>query len=141
MLPQHYVPIERIPLLPNGKIDRSALPVPASEFADDAPNLLESRREVSADTRVALLQKIWADVLGYPVGANDNFFELGGNSMLALRMIVRVERATGIRFNLVKLASGTLNSLAAELPEPAGITTSRRGIRAFVSRKIGRATV
>src|SRR3546814_1427690 len=63
MLPQHYVPIERITLLPNGKIYRSALPVPASEFADDAPNLLESRREVSADTRIALLQKIWADVL------------------------------------------------------------------------------
>lgn len=136
MLPQHYVRIERIPLLPNGKIDRSALPLTVPEFSDDIPNLLESRREVGADARVALLQNIWADVLGYPVGADDNFFEIGGNSMLALRMIVRVEQATGIRFNLIKLASGTLHSLAAELPKPAGSNESRRGIRAFVMRML-----
>jgi len=137
MLPQHYVLIERIPLLPNGKIDRKALPAPVSVSVEEGADIPETPDEESADPRVALLREIWADVLGSTVGPDDNFFELGGNSMLALRMIVRVEQATGMRFNLIKLASGTVHSLAAELPKLARNKKSGPGIRALVSRMFG----
>lgn len=134
MLPHHYVALDRIPLLPNGKTDRSALPAPMDTFVMPEPD----SPDADADVRVVQLRQIWMDVLGSPVNADDNFFEIGGDSMLALRMITRVQRATGIRFNLIALATGTLRSLAQELPAPASGAKSGTAIGSFVRFLFGR---
>src|SRR6185436_3687950 len=90
-LPAHMVPaaivsIDRIPLTPNGKVDRRALPAPA----------LESHAEPAAPRTPAeeTLAAVWSQVLGgRDVGVNDNFFALGGDSILAIQVVTRAARA------------------------------------------------
>ncbi|MFC7302485.1 non-ribosomal peptide synthetase [Cognatiluteimonas weifangensis] len=117
MLPQHFVVLPEIPLLPNGKIDRNALPAPvaAAQATTPAPDAAGS----AADPRVRYLAGVWSELLGLPAGADDNFFELGGHSMLAVQMATRVERDTGVRIKLIRLGAETLAQVAAALPVPA----------------------
>ncbi|ALM82672.1 hypothetical protein ASB57_06630 [Bordetella sp. N] len=87
MAPAMYVRLERLPLMPNGKVDRAALPAPAvstNESAQVAP---------SSDAETLLLA-IWREVLGREdIGVTDNFFEVGGDSILSLRIIARAAQA------------------------------------------------
>jgi acyl carrier protein len=87
MVPSAFVMLEALPLMPNGKIDRRALPWAG-----------EGRREAQAEylaPRTAaeeVVAGIWADVLRVKrVGVQDNFFELGGHSLLATQLISRVK--------------------------------------------------
>jgi acyl carrier protein len=60
---------------------------------------------------------VWCDLIGIDhVRARDNFLDLGGHSLLAVEMAARVRRETGVRLNLLEIATGTLASLAMELP-------------------------
>ena len=116
MVPQHVVALEAIPLLPNGKVDRKALPVPRTSPA---------RRPVQAaagneDPRVSYLVLVWSEILGTPADARDNFFDLGGHSMLAVQMASRVARDTGVKIRLLDLATRTLEQIAMTLPESGG---------------------
>ena len=89
MQPTHWVCLERFPLTPNGKIDRAALPLPATRTTAAAPD---------ADPLQALVGQVWADVLGRTaVDAEDDFFALGGHSLTAARMAARLDvlRPTG----------------------------------------------
>jgi amino acid adenylation domain-containing protein len=117
MVPQHIVALEALPLLPNGKLDRNALPQPGAR-ADAAAATVERHdaegRDV--DPRVAYLAGIWSELLGTPAGPGDNFFEIGGHSMLGVQMANRVARDTGVRIKLIRLGTQTLAELAADLP-------------------------
>ncbi|WP_175804707.1 non-ribosomal peptide synthetase [Burkholderia ambifaria] len=91
-LPAHMVPdtlmlLPALPVMPNGKIDRAALPRPeAASVPDGVP--VEPRTPVEA----ALL-RIFAEVLGcQPGGVDDNFFEHGGQSLKAIQMVSRIRR-------------------------------------------------
>ncbi|ANW03875.1 non-ribosomal peptide synthetase [Bradyrhizobium icense] len=87
MVPSRIVLLERLPLAPNGKIDRHALP---------APDVAYSGAEYQAPRTPAemALAAIWAELLGRPaVGLADNFFELGGDSIISLQMVSRARRA------------------------------------------------
>jgi acyl carrier protein len=85
MVPARLVMLEQIPLMPNGKIDRKALP--AAELVGEAENYVAPRNEVEE-----ILCGIWEQVLGVTrVGVKDNFFELGGHSLLATQVMARVE--------------------------------------------------
>ncbi|RWU21428.1 non-ribosomal peptide synthetase [Pseudomonas alkylphenolica] len=90
MVPQHWLLLEQLPLNANGKLDRSALPVPqaASPLAFQAPqNALQAQ-----------LAAIWAQVLNLEqVGITDNFFELGGDSIVSIQVVSRAREA-GIHF-------------------------------------------
>ncbi len=94
MIPSVFVVMDALPLNPNGKIDRKALPPPvdghrAGPAADDvAPSgALEEG-----------LAAIWRDVLGLTyIGANDSFFDRGGHSLLAMQVIARVDQVMGIK--------------------------------------------
>ncbi|MFJ9041077.1 amino acid adenylation domain-containing protein [Streptomyces sp. NPDC102406] len=94
MLPHYMVPgavvlLDDLPLLPNGKVDRRALPAPEPETDLAA----ESGQH---DLREDLLAGILADVLGRPaVGPHDSFFDLGGHSLLAMRVVSRVRAVLG----------------------------------------------
>lgn len=113
-IPAHIVVLERFPLLASGKIDMAALPAPAavhaSETDDDEPATPGER----------MLADVWKGLLRLPtIRASDNFFDLGGDSLLALTMVMQVEKATRVRLNLLKLANSNLRALATELPEEA----------------------
>jgi amino acid adenylation domain-containing protein/FkbH-like protein/non-ribosomal peptide synthase protein (TIGR01720 family) len=89
MLPSAFVMLEALPLLPNGKIDRRALPAPDATRSD----LLET---YSAPSTIVeeLLTGIWSKVLGIErVGIHDNFFELGGDSILSIQAIAKAKQA------------------------------------------------
>lgn len=111
MLPQHLLLLDALPLLPNGKINRHALPSP--QFEARAATSLDG-----VEPRLALLLGLVREVLGQPdVGPDDNFFEVGGHSLLAVSLLGKLEAATGSRLNLLRLANHSLRTLAQELPE------------------------
>lgn len=120
MVPQHAVVLERMPLLPNGKIDRKSLPMPGqtvsggmatpdavAQAAADAP-----RNEVERRVAAAMGQ-----VLGMPdIGVHDNFFALGGHSLLAAQLTARLNRDFGASLSLRALFDGpTVGQLAEAL--------------------------
>jgi amino acid adenylation domain-containing protein len=114
MVPQHFVVLGELPLLPNGKVDRNALPSPVARV--EAPRPSPEATDAEVDPRVQYLSAVWTELLGLPAGADDNFFDLGGHSMLAMQMASRVERDTGERIKLIRLGAETLAQVAAGLP-------------------------
>ncbi|WP_448032947.1 non-ribosomal peptide synthase/polyketide synthase [Bradyrhizobium liaoningense] len=87
MVPPRIAVLERLPLMPSGKVDRHMLPVP-----DVAHGSAEHQAPcTSAEIAFAA---IWAELLGQPaVSVSDNFFELGGDSIISLQMVSRARRA------------------------------------------------
>ncbi|RUO41303.1 hypothetical protein CWE22_03755 [Pseudidiomarina aestuarii] len=82
MLPNMLVQLEAMPLTPNGKLDRNALPEPEQ----DQRNYVAPRNELEQ-----ALCLIWQDILGITrVGVHDDFFQLGGNSILAISLSHRI---------------------------------------------------
>ena len=87
MVPSRIAVLERLPLAPNGKVDRQALPAP------DAAHIGAEYQAPRTPAEMALAA-IWAELLGRPaVGLADNFFELGGDSIISLQMVSRARRA------------------------------------------------
>ncbi|TDK28519.1 amino acid adenylation domain-containing protein [Luteimonas aestuarii] len=121
MVPQHLVVLDAIPLLPNGKVDRKALPAPASRGTTRGIDLS------AASPALRYLVATCAEVIGDAVAPDDNFFDAGGHSMLAIKLINRVQRDTGMRLNLLALASSTLSQLAEALPQDGVPETSIAG--------------
>ena len=118
VLPAHMVPsavvvLDRMPLTPQHKIDRRALPAP--ERAVPAGRV-EPR---SAEERA--LAAIWADVLGvHEVGVTDDFFDLGGESILAARVLARVRDELGVRLTVRDVFTArTVAALSPLLADPS----------------------
>ncbi len=125
MLPQHVVRLAAIPLLPNGKIDRRALPAPG----DDEPRRESAapRQATPAETAIAA---IWEELLGVGgVQSGDNFFELGGHSLLAMRAAAKMEQQLGVRIDPRRLTVESLGQLAAGIA-PVDRQTDSRGLAA-----------
>ncbi|AOJ09526.1 non-ribosomal peptide synthetase [Burkholderia mayonis] len=115
-LPAHMVPraiirLDAIPLLPNGKLNRRALPAPPR--ADAAAG----ERKGPRTPLHRLLAACWADVLRRDaVGIDENFFELGGDSLLGTQLLSRVKRDLELDARLGDLfRHPTVESLAAHL--------------------------
>ncbi|WP_211958824.1 non-ribosomal peptide synthetase, partial [Cupriavidus numazuensis] len=86
MVPGAIVVLNALPLNPNGKVDRKALPEPAQ--------VASAGYEAPVGEVETILARIWAEVLKLPhVGRHDNFFELGGDSILSLQIVARARRA------------------------------------------------
>ena len=87
MVPSAYVLLEEIPLAPNGKTDRKALPVP------DGDAYARGVYEAPVGEVEEALAGIWSEMLNIEqVGRNDNFFNLGGHSLLATQVISRIRK-------------------------------------------------
>lgn len=118
MIPTYIAAIDAIPLTPNGKVDRRALPEP--EFGLREREDLELPRD-GMEEQVAA---IWAEVLGDtagPIGIHDDFFELGGHSLKAAVLAGKLQQATGtlVPFSLIfELTS--IAEMAAWLKERGG---------------------
>jgi non-ribosomal peptide synthase protein (TIGR01720 family) len=121
MLPSAFIRLDALPRLPNGKMDRAALPMP--DFSVPA--------DVSADTGVdaaqATLLAIWRGVLGRPdIGADDNFFEAGGDSILAIQAVSRAREAGFAMSPRDVFVHGSVSALAAHCPLTAASAQTHR---------------
>lgn len=109
MIPSAFVTLPALPLTPNGKVDRISL------RRTEEPQIAR-RKSLSAtsDPIHKRLIEIWASVLdSVPVSASDNFWELGGNSLLAARLIQKIERCFGTRLTIsVLIQAPTVEQLA-----------------------------
>ncbi len=86
MLPAQIVQLTAMPLTPNGKLDRLALPEPNEIIPAPESGFIEPRTETELE-----IARIWAALLGFDmIGIHDNFFELGGHSLLVTQAIARL---------------------------------------------------
>jgi aspartate racemase len=93
MVPAAFVPLEALPLNPNAKVDRQALPPPAARPMEPG-----QRDHLPRDPLELQLAQLWEQVLGVrPIGVHDDFFELGGHSLLAVRLLALIEKHLGKR--------------------------------------------
>ncbi|WP_139487910.1 AMP-binding protein [Brevibacillus dissolubilis] len=87
MIPSYFVPIDHIPLTPNGKVDRNALPEPQEDAS-----VTSSYQEATTQLE-KMLTGIWEELLQVQnIGVHDDFFELGGHSLIAIKMQVEIEK-------------------------------------------------
>jgi acyl carrier protein len=98
MIPSYFVQIDKIPLNPNGKLDRKKLPEPEITPGE--------RYEAPGNEVEEKLVEIWAEVLNIDrtsIGVNDNFFELGGHSLTATVVMSRIHNMFNVRMTLSEL--------------------------------------
>ncbi|MER5983199.1 amino acid adenylation domain-containing protein [Streptomyces sp. NPDC001787] len=139
MLPQAYLPLAEIPLNANGKTDRKRLPSPEDTGAEGAAGRVEPR--TATEQRIA---DIWAELLGVRVGVEDSFFHSGGNSILAIRLISRIQEEFDIDFKVrtvfegptvARLAAATESAIRAEIAalSPAELTNGQELAKEFTA--------
>ncbi|MBV9495593.1 MAG: amino acid adenylation domain-containing protein, partial [Acidobacteria bacterium] len=98
MVPSVFVPLEQMPLSPNGKLDRKALPAP------DATAIATRAYEPPQGETETTLATIWQELLHVErIGRNDNFFEVGGHSLLATQLVSKIRTELGIELPLKTL--------------------------------------
>ncbi|MGF0176758.1 amino acid adenylation domain-containing protein [Streptomyces sp. Marseille-Q5077] len=118
MVPWAYVQLDEMPLTPNRKLDRKALPKPADRTMRRAPR-------TAVETSLC---EIYADVLAAPeVSIDDNFFELGGSSLTAVQLVGRVRAALGLGLPL---------RLLFEQPTPAALAKNLSDSSAPATRAV-----
>ncbi|MBC3502493.1 non-ribosomal peptide synthase/polyketide synthase [Pseudomonas sp. SWRI59] len=117
MVPALFMHLPALPLSPNGKLDRKALPLP------DAEALQHREYQAPEGDTETLLAAIWAELLGVErVGRHDNFFELGGHSLLAVSLTSRL-RQQGLHADIrVLFGEPTLAALAAAIGGETGVS-------------------
>jgi amino acid adenylation domain-containing protein/non-ribosomal peptide synthase protein (TIGR01720 family) len=112
MVPSAFVVLDELPLSPNGKLNRKALPTP--DYASASSHGYVAPR---TDTEQALTE-IWAEVLGVErVGVEDNFFELGGDSLRSLQLTSRTKADFDVTLTPREVLMARTVSALAELIE------------------------
>jgi acyl carrier protein len=120
MVPSGFMQLEAMPLTPNGKIDRKALPVIKVQPRTEETVVAQSDME-------KMVAQIWQGLLELDqISIYDNFFDLGGHSMMAMQVVTRMAEQTGIRIDPAFIRFQTLGQLAAhyEQSSPDPISTS-----------------
>lgn len=122
MLPGYFVQVDSMPLSPNGKIDRKALPDPQIEMAGE--------KYIAPGNNVEeVLAKIWSEVLGIEkdiIGIDANFFQSGGHSLNATIMVSKIYKALDVKFTLVDLfTTPTIRELAEQVERLRGSTEDK----------------
>ncbi|HEX3127436.1 MAG TPA: non-ribosomal peptide synthase/polyketide synthase [Thermoanaerobaculia bacterium] len=136
MIPAAFVELEALPVTPNGKLDRRALPAPRWDSAGE-----EGGAPPETPTEIALAA-LWREVLGVDrIGVHDSFFDLGGHSLLATQLVARVREAFRVEMSLrTVFQAPTLREMAAALdaelgPMPVETTEAARPLEI---RPVGR---
>jgi hypothetical protein len=120
MIPSLFIFLNQLPMTPNGKVDRQALPPPDGERRLLDSSFVEPRTEIEE-----LVAQIWRELLKRDrIGVYDNFFELGGHSLLAIQVVSRICGAVRVVITVRDLFEApTVLDLAAKIN--AGILTRR----------------
>lgn len=117
MVPQAVLVLAALPMTPNGKVDRKALPDPRVAVVPRAASAPKNAMEITVSS-------IWQEVLGLEsVGTTDNFFDLGGHSLLVVQVQRRLREATGQEVAITDMFRlPTISGLAAHLS--GGVTST-----------------
>ncbi len=121
MVPDNFVMVPSMPLTPNGKIDKKELAKHnLTETAEETNEYIAPQTD-----NEKLVAGIWEEYLGLKqVSTRDNFFELGGHSLIAVQVMTRIEKETGIRLPLAALfENSTVEKLSRLLNEDAESVT------------------
>ncbi|MBL4703508.1 MAG: amino acid adenylation domain-containing protein, partial [Flavobacteriales bacterium] len=96
MIPQHLVRMNALPMTANGKVDMKALPSPDELGLDNRVEFVAARNPIEER-----LVAIWEELLGTSeIGIHDNFFALGGNSLKVIRLVSKINREFGLKYDL-----------------------------------------
>jgi amino acid adenylation domain-containing protein len=129
MIPAIFVTIDMLPMTPNGKLDKAALPPPT------ANNILggeKSATQVAPKPGLGLegrISEMVAALLGQPTVARDvNFFMAGGHSMLGVQLVARIRDTFGVKLNLRQLfGAPTIAALSAEVEKMSAAGNGKVG--------------
>ncbi|MCP3742746.1 amino acid adenylation domain-containing protein, partial [Rossellomorea sp. BNER] len=110
MVPSYFVQIEKMPLTPNGKLNRKALPKP------NLDQLTNSQYKAPSNEKEHILAEICREVLGMKkIGMNNDFFELGGDSIKAIRITSKLQKF-GYKLEVKEVFNnGNLKTIASKL--------------------------
>lgn len=128
MVPLAFVTLNHFPMTPNGKLDRTALPVPQVAGSDPQRAYAEPRSALER-----MLCRVWKEVLEVErIGIDDDFFDLGGHSLLAVVLLAKIGEALERELPLdVLVRARTVAGMAAWLERDSGdddiLTPLRRG--------------
>ena len=99
MVPAVFVKLQEMPLTPNGKVDRKAVPKPSEIEAEAIEEIDRPQDDLERQ-----LTAVWESVMEIrPIGRQQSFFDLGGHSILAVRMMHGLEKATGRKLPITAL--------------------------------------
>jgi hypothetical protein len=117
MVPSAFVHLPELPLSPNGKVDRKALPDPELSRPELATPYVAPREGLER-----AIAEVWSRLLGIErVGVHDNFFDLGGHSLLMAELRTSLQAKVGRTLSMVELFQyPTVKALAEFLERPAG---------------------
>jgi hypothetical protein len=133
MVPGIFVSLAALPLTPNQKLNRKALPRP--EAGTTNANELFAEPATELEQTIA---GIWRELLGLErIGVYDNFFDLGGHSLLSMQFIAKLNRSAGIRVEPRDLIMQTLGQLAARYEGAASDDSAGSGLGGLTRRLFG----
>jgi acyl carrier protein len=116
MMPAVFLVLHSLPLSPNGKVDRAALPAPGAVRPE-----LEVIYEAPATELEERIAELWQRALRLEkVGLRDNFFDLGGHSLLLLEVCMELQRSLGREIPIIEMFRYPTIGALAELLSPSG---------------------
>ena len=123
-IPSLFVKLEAMPLTPNGKVDRKALPDPDLASMDTGVPFVAPRTETEQT-----LAEIWQEFLGLEkVGILHNFFELGGHSLIATQLVSRIREVFNVEIAIRNLfETPTIEKLAQTIDSATRVTDEKTG--------------
>ncbi|MCU0532539.1 MAG: amino acid adenylation domain-containing protein [Hydrococcus sp. Prado102] len=132
-IPSAFVWLNNLPLLPNGKVNRGALPMPENL----RPTLTEIYQAPSSEIERAIAN-IWQEVLNIEkVGINDNFFDLGGHSLLMVQVNHKLNAALNRNLSVVEMFQNpTIYTLARYLTQKSEQKPAFESVRDRVQKRI-----
>jgi amino acid adenylation domain-containing protein len=133
MMPSAFVLLDSLPLLPNGKVDRHALPVPEGLRPTLAAAYEAPRSEVER-----AIATVWRSMLHLEkVGIHDNFFDLGGHSLLMVQVNNKLRDVFNRDLSIVELFQNpTISSLAQYLSQKSEETTAFEAVQNRVQKQL-----
>lgn len=141
-IPSYFIEIDNIPLTPNGKVDKKALPIPnTTGNTEYIPPVGEKEEQIAL---------IWQNVLGLErVSVTDNFFEIGGSSLKAISAVTQLKNHFDITINMlfehqsirelancVEMKSDTLGSQLASVRDFLACPTEKPEMNAIQQAKL-----
>jgi len=126
MVPSTFVKLEAMPLTPNGKVDRRALPTPG-QTQENHKSFVAPQDKLEQQ-----LANLWEKVLHvHPIGRYDNFFEQGGHSLLAVTLLAKIEKAFGKGLSMMTIFQAPTIAQFADILRDQGYKATWRALQAI----------